>query len=340
MSSGANTTTGDVSPDAILHIGSGFRAAKLLFVANEVGLFEHLAVGPAPLDDLAVRTGIDALRLGTVVDALVALGLLEREGGTYCNGPPAAAFLSGQGETDLRPALCFWNRLSYPTWTALEDTLRAVRPGARPRTEEEQRIFSEGVEALSASAAHALAGVYDFSRHRRVLDLGGGTGSWLRAILRRHGHLQATLFELPGPAAIARRRLAADPAARRVEVVEGDFTRDPIPEGHDVILVANVLHGGPASGSVALLKRVRAAAPARARLLLADLWTDSTHTGPLLTLLFGAEFLAYGVGGGVCAEEEAEGWLRASGWRPVERLPLAGPERVIVAETVERRSAG
>src|SRR5262245_30741645 len=193
MSSGENTTEGNVSPDAILHIGSGFRAAKLLFVANEVGLFEHLAVGPAPLNDLTDRTGIDALRPGAVVDALVALGLLEREGETYRNGPPAAAFLSGQGETDLRPALRFWNRLSYRTWTEFEEVLRAVRPGTRPRTEEEQRIFSEGVEALSASAAHALAGAYDFSRHRRVLDLGGGTGSWLRVILRRYGHLRATL---------------------------------------------------------------------------------------------------------------------------------------------------
>ena len=340
MAFDVNTTAGDVSPDAILRIGSGFRAAKLLFVANEVGLFEQLAAGPASLRGLADTMGIAPSRLTVLVNALVALGLVERRDGSYHNSPVAAAFLSGQAGLDLRPALRFWDQLSYPRWTRLEDAVRTGQPQGRFGTAHEQRIFSEGVEALSAGAAHALATTYDFGRHRRVLDLGGGTGSWLGAILRRHGHLRATLFERPGPAALARQRLAADPATRHVRVVEGDFGQDPIPPGHDAVLIANVLHGGPAARSVALLRRVRASVPAGARLLLVDLWTDPAQTGPLLALLFGCEFLVYGGEGGVCSEEEAAGWLRESGWRPLDHAPLGGPQRVIVAEGDDLGAAG
>jgi methylase of polypeptide subunit release factors len=73
---------------------------------------------------------------------------------------------------------------------------------------EQQRIFSEGVEAIQAAPAGALQGAYDFRRHRRVLDLGGGTGSWLIALLQHYPSLEGTLFDLPNAAAVAGQRLA------------------------------------------------------------------------------------------------------------------------------------
>ena len=80
-----------VAPDILFQIAGGFMAAKHLFIANEVGLFAHLAGGSATLDDLAQRTGNARRRLRIVADAVVTLGLLEREGDRYRNGPVAAA---------------------------------------------------------------------------------------------------------------------------------------------------------------------------------------------------------------------------------------------------------
>ena len=152
----------------------------------------------------------------------------------YRNTPVAATYLSGQGPADLRPILRFWNRISYPTWGDLEE---AIRSGQAPNrqgggfSEEDQRIFSEGVGAFAAVPAEVLAASYDFSRHRRLLDLGGGIGSFLLPVLRRHAGLQGTLFELPGAAAVARQYLDQQPEAERIEVVAGDFFKDPIPTG-------------------------------------------------------------------------------------------------------------
>jgi SAM-dependent methyltransferase len=198
---------------------------------------------------------------------------------------------------------------------------------------EQQRIFSEGVEAIQAAPARALPTAYDFSRHRRVLDLGGGTGSWLIAVLRHYPGLEGTLYDLPNAAAIARQRLAGDPGAQRAQVVAGDFFRDPIPGGHDAVLIANVIHLFSAAHNLELLRRTRAHVPDGARLLLADFWTDATHTQPPFAALMAGEFLVITGEGDVYSEEEARGWLQASGWRAVERKPLAGPVSLLVAET-------
>jgi SAM-dependent methyltransferase len=326
----------EVTPEPIFQVASGFMAAKHLFVANEVGLFEQLADGPATLDELARRTGVARARLRILADAMVALGFIERHEDLYQNAPIAATFLTGHTPADLRPFLRFWNRLSYPIWTKLEDAIRTGQAqGTLHLAEEEQRIFSEGVEAIQAAPSQALPSTYDFSGHRRILDLGGGTGSWLRAILRQYSTLEGTLFELPTAAAIARRHLASDTATQRVEVVEGDFFKDPIPVGHDVVLIANVMHLISPEHNLELLRHTRQYVANGARLLLVDFWTDATHTEPAFAALMAGEFLVITGEGDVYSEEEAYRWLQETGWRALERKPLAGPISLIVAETAQ-----
>jgi hypothetical protein len=329
-----DATPAPIVPDPIFQVASGFMAAKHLFVANEVGVFEQLAAGPATLDGLAGRTGVARSRLRVLADAMVALGFVERQGDVYQNAPVAAAFLSGQTPADLRPFLRFWNRLSYPMWTNLEATVRTGQAqGTMHLPAEEQRLFSEGVEAIQAAPAHALPAAYDFRRHQRLLDLGGGTGSWLLAVLRQCPGLRGTLFELPAAAAVARQRLSRDPAGQRVTVAEGDFLADALPAGHDVVLLANVVHLFSADHNRALLRRIRQQVPDGTRLLLVDFWTDATHTQPLFAALMAGEFLVITGEGDVYSEDEARGWLQETGWRALERQSLAGPISVIVAET-------
>ena len=326
----------EITPDPIMRIASGFMAAKHLFVACDIGIFEKLANGAATLDELAARCDVPRRTLGISADAVASLGLLERDGERYRNSPAAAAFLSGAPGLDLRPMLRFWDRISYRLWS---DIAGAVRAGEGQRqfggfSEEEQQIFSAGVEAFSAGAAMALAANYDFAPHRRVLDVGGGTGSFLIPILRRHPALRASLFELPGACAVARHRLAGEPEGARIDVVEGDFLRDPLPDGHDAMIVANTVHVLSAAHNLDLLKNMRAHAAAGARLLLVDLWMNPSHSEPPLAPLVSGEFLVISGEGQAYGEDTAEEWLRQTGWRKLERRPLAGPASVIVAEAI------
>jgi len=319
-----------------MRIAMGFMAAKHLFVANEIGLFTALAQGPATLHELAATCGIPRRTAGISSDAMVSLGLLERDGDRYRNSDSAAAFLAGQPGPDLRPMLRFWNRISYPGWLALEDAVRAGAGQAKfgEFSAEEQQIFSVGVEAFSAATAASLATNYDFSRHHRLLDIGGGTGSFLLAVLRRHPALRGTLFELPGACEVARPRLAGEPEGVRIEVVEGDLVSDPLPPGHDVLLLANTVHVLSAADNLDLLRKLRVQAVPGTYLLLVDLWMDSGHTQPPAAPLMSGEFLIISGEGQAYGEDDAEAWLRETGWRKEERRPLGGPHSVIVAEAI------
>lgn len=324
-----------VAPDSILQVASGFMASKHLFVASEVGLFGHLADGPCTLDDLAARSGIPPSRIRILADAMVALGFVAREGDLYCNGSVADAFLAGRTAADLGPLLSFWNRISYPWWTQQETAIRTGKASVPfgDVSDEFWTLAAEGIEALSTETAEALAATYDFGRHHRVLDLGGGIGTYLVAVLRRYAGLQATLFELPATAAVARRRLASTPLGPMIQIVEGDFFTDPLPEGHDVVILANVLHMFSPERNLALLRRIRERVPDGARLLLVDLWTDATHSQPTYAALLAGEFQIASGEGAAYSEEELREWLQVSGWQALERRPLVGPTSLMTAKT-------
>lgn len=322
-----------VTPDSIMQIAAGFMAAKHLFVASELGIFEALADAPADLDALAARTGLTRRAARISVDAMVALGLVERDGDRYRNGPAAARFLAGSTPIDLRPLLRFWDRISYPAWETLD---HALTTGPQHEIfgldEEQQQIASAGIEAALAGTARALAETVDFAGYHRLLDVGGGTGSWTIAVTRRHPHLRAAVLDLPAVAAIAEARIADAGLTDRVTVVAADAMADTLPSGYDICLVANLLHYWSPQTNLALLRRIRDAAPEGARLLLADFWTDATHAQPVAAALMAGEFAAHLKEGDVYSVDEVRTWLPDAGWRFVEHRPLAGPQSLIVAD--------
>lgn len=324
-----------VTPEPIIRAALGFMAAKHLFVANEIGLFEALAMTPAALDELSRRTGSPPRTTRIVADAMASLGFLEKENGQYRNSPAAATFLSGGGDAGLRPTLRLFNRISYRHWLDLESAVRTDGGHSKwgQMSEEEQRTASSGIAALTAPVAAALAEGYDFARHRHLLDLGGGTGNFLVAVLAHYARLSGTLYELPDTAAVARRELAGKPETARIAIVEGDLFADPLPEGADAVLIANLVHLFSPASDLDMLRRVRRHVSAGARLLLVDFWTDPTHTGPPPIPLLAGEFLLFAGEGDVYSAEEVQGWLGDTGWRPLEHKPLAGPASLIVAET-------
>ena len=311
-------------------------AAKQLFAASEIGLFEALADGPAGLEELAGKTAVPQRTVGIVAAAMVSLGLIDQEGGRYRNGEAAATFLAGKPGHDVRPVLRFFNSISYPLWERLADAVRSGEGQAQfgKFDREQQQIFSGGVEALTAPEAASLAAAYDFSGHKRLLDVGGGTGSFLLAVLRRYPALRGTLFELPGACAVARQRLSAEPEGKRIDIIEGDMLKTPLPSGHDVLLVANTVHVLSALRNLDLVRKMRATVQSGARLLLVDLWTNPTHTEPPIAALMSGEFLVMAGEGQAYSEQEADHWLEQTGWRKYERMPLVGISSVIVAEAV------
>jgi predicted O-methyltransferase YrrM len=330
---GSPPSAAGATPEPIMRIASGFMAAKHLFAASELGLFEALADSPATIEGLAARTGLTPRAARISADAMVALGLLERTGDSYCNGAAAGQFLTGRTPADLRPFLRFWDRISYPAWTTLAASLAGGPPTEIFELDDElQEIASSGIEAVLAGPANALPHAVDLSARRALLDVGGGTGSWTVALLRKYPQLRATVLDLPVVADIARSRAAAAGLDGRIQVLPGDAMADPLPGGYDTFLVANLVHYLSPDGNRTLLTRLRDAAERGALLMLADFWTDATHTEPVHAALMAGEFAVHLAHGDVYSVDEIRTWLGETGWTFVTHAALAGPQSVVVAE--------
>jgi SAM-dependent methyltransferase len=324
------------TPELILKTIAGFHAGKCLFVADKLGIFEALRDGPASLAGLSRQLAIPERTLRIMADALVTLGFLSHVSEGYANSPTAAAFLAGGPGPDMRPVLQMWDGVVYKQWAYLEDSIRKDRQmyGYQDFTPEEQVLFSRGVSALTMGSARALATNYDFSNHRSMLDLGGGTGSFVLAARQQNPALAVSLFELAKTAAAVRAELARTPGGADVKIVEGDFFVDPIPQGHDVFLFANVTHLLLPENNIKLLRRVREAAAPGARVLLVDFWMNPARTEPPFAALLAAEFQIVSGQGDVYSVEMGFSWLTEAGFRPVMHQPFGGPASLIVGEAV------
>lgn len=331
-----NRQTDPVSAEPILHLASGFMAAKHLFAANELGLFEALADSPATIDGLAARTGLTRRAARISADAMVALGLLKREGDTYRNSETADAFLAGRSPADLRPVLRLWDKISYPAWQELAGALaRGPSKEVFELDDQLQEVVAAGIAAHAAGPATALAKAFDFSVHRRLLDVGGGIGLWSIAAVEEHPRLEAAILELPAVAELARRRVAEAGLGSRIGVISGDAMTGPLPSGYDLFLLANVVAYWSPEENRSLLQRVRDAAEADSRLLAVDFWTNATHTEPLIAALMAGEFAVHLRHGNVYSIDEVRSWLEDTGWRFVEHAPLVHGQSVVVAEVAE-----
>jgi hypothetical protein len=317
------------NPGRIIELSAGYMVAKTLFAAVEFGLFAATGKDGATPAELAERCGMPERSARALGDLLADAGLLVRDSGRFRNAPDAELFLSGRGPADLRPLMRYWDQVSYPAWVRATEAFR-TREGVRgDLTEEQTAVYEAAVASITAETAADLAREYDFSGHRRVLDVGGGVGTFVAPLLSRYPHLSATVLDLPEVAVEVAARTAGGPLAGRLDAVGADFFADPLPGGHDVILVANVVHLFPPDRIADLFRKLREVAAPDTRLLLVDWWR--TDVAPHPSARFGAgEFLVIS-GGDLYQVDEVARWLGETGWRFERLQPLPPPAGVIVA---------
>ena len=234
------------TPDRIFEIAQGFMASKHLFAASELGLFEALGEGPVDLDGLAARTGLTRRTARISADAMVAIGLLERQGDRYANTPGGGHVPVRATPADLRPLLRFWDRLSYPAWTDLAGALGRGRPAHRDLRDRRRAgaVMSAGIAAATAAACRALPAAAGLPAASRVLDIGGGTGSWSIALAAgRPGTHRDRARTGRGRRGRPRNELR-DRGVRRPRSTSARRRprRRRCPAGYDAFLLANLVH--------------------------------------------------------------------------------------------------
>jgi acetylserotonin N-methyltransferase len=289
------------TPDNILELIDAFRRSKTMFAAVKLGIFE----GARPADHKA---------LPRLLDACVALGLLEKRDGAYVNTPQSDKYLRADSPDSLTGYIHYSNEALFPMWAHLEDAVREGTPRWNQtfgveggifsgffRTEESKREFLKGMHGFGRISSPGVAAAFDLSRFHRLIDLGGASGHLAEAVHERYPQIQAQVFDLPEVANLYPGTIA------------GDFFSDPLPQA-DLYSVGRILHDWSDEKIHRLLARILAALPDGGGLLIAEKLLETGYVAAhmqSLNMLIGTE-------GRERSAAEYEALLRAAGFSKVE----------------------
>jgi len=312
------------TPESLAALARGFMETRVFLTAAELDLFTLLGERPLSLGEAAGARGADPRALGTVLDALAAMGLLEKEDGRWRTVPALLPLLSSRGERSLLPlalhSVNLWDR-----WSRLTEVVAGSRPGAGDR-DGWTRSFIGAMHVVAAPQADDIVAAVEPGGARRLLDVGAGPGTYTAAFLRAVPGMRATLLDLPPVVELARENVAAAGLLDRVDLVAADLRTEAFPAGHDLAFVSAIVHMLGPSGNVALFRKVHDALVPGGRIVVRDHVMSPDRTAPRAGALFAVNMLVGTAEGGTFTFEEIAGWLVEAGFeRP--RL-VRGGERM------------
>jgi SAM-dependent methyltransferase len=312
------------------NLARGFMAARVILTGVELDLFGILDEGSLTAPELAQKLKTDRRATELLADALVGVDLLQKENGRYQNTPPALKYLSSQSPRyrggGLRHLANLWN-----SWDRLTEVVRSGGPAGLPRTEASRTAFVQAMEHLAKGVAERLALNVDLSGITRLLDLGGGPGSYAIALAKKYPWLQAVVFDLPYALEIARQAIDEAGLADRVATQPGDFNTDGLGKDFGAVLLSAIIHSLDETENLPLLERIREALSPGGLLIIRDFLVDDSHTQPPQAALFAVNMLVNTPGGKTYSFNEVAQWLTQLGFKEIRQEDLDGRSQLILA---------
>ena len=324
---------------ALLGLINGFQVTQAIHVAAVLRVADHLHDGPRPAEELAALTRSDPDSLYRLLRALAAAGVFREDAGrTFALTPmgdclrtnsatPLGAWAELAGSPYYRQA---WGHLLYSVQTgenAFQNLFGKDVWRYRAEHPEQGATFDRAMTQLTRGGAEAVIRAYDFSRFRHVVDVGGGHGLLLTAILGAHPHMRGTLFDQSGVVAGAEPVLTTAGVIDRCNIVGGSFF-EAVPPGADAYLMRAVIHDWEDDEAVAILKVCRRAMPETAKLLLVERLVAPPNEAPAVK--FADLNMLVLPGGRERTREEFSDLFARSGFELTRVLP-AGTHNVIEA---------
>lgn len=323
---------------ALFRLVSGYQLSQALHVAARLGVADRLAGGPRSSDDVAAETGTHPDTLYRLLRALAAVGVLHE-----LDGRRFELTELGEGlRSDVAGSVHGWammigRPMHWNTWSSLVESVRTGENAFRlvhgtdvwsyrAERPDEQAIFDDAMTAMTGLIDAAVLDVYDFTRFREVVDVAGGRGALLAAILAKHETVKGVLFDQPDVVANADAVRAR--FGERCRIVGGNFF-ERVPEGADAYLLKSILHDWEDAECVAILRVIREAMPEHALVLVLerDLGGANENPGAKLSDLN----MLVNPGGRERSEDEYAALFAAAGLRYEGATPTAAGVSVFEA---------
>ena len=331
----------ELTPEKVLQLGLGFWGSKTLLSAIELALFSELAKGPLDADALREKLGLHARSARDFFDALVALGMLQRDGDRYANTPETDLFLDNAKPSYLGGVLEMANERLYPFWGSLTEGLRTGEPqnemkqGGKGLFEavygdpHQLRLFLGAMTGLSMGAAKAIAAKFPWGDYKTFVDVGGAQGGLPVEVARAHPHLAGVNFDLPEVGPIFKEYVAAHGLSKQLSFESGNFFTDPIPSA-DVVVMGHILHDWNLEEKHMLIRKAYDALPEGGAFIVFEALIDDERSKNAFGLLMSLNMLIETPGGFDYTGADGSGWMREAGFRETRVEHLVGPDSMVV----------
>ena len=328
------------SPADLLQLSGGYWSACALHAGVKLDVFTPLADRALASAELAEALKSDARGVAMLINALAALGLLAKKGDIYTDTPFAAEFLCRTSPRYLGHIILHHHHL-IEGWAHLDEAVKGGGP-IRKRVshdvgEDERESFEMGMFNLAMQIAPRIVPQIDLSGRRRLLDLGGGPGTYAIHFCMENPDLTAVVYDLPTTRPFAERTIDRFGLTGRIAFADGDFIAEGIEGPFDVAWLSHILHGEGPEGCAVILKKVVSALEPGGMILVQEFILDDSLDSPLFPALFSLNMLIGTPSGQAYSEGELINMLAAAGVGDLKRLPLELPNGAgVIAGTVAR----
>jgi SAM-dependent methyltransferase len=315
MSSTRAEASHSVSRDEIREVAYAFQRSRVLLTAYELDLFTALGEGGRPSSEVALGIGAEVRATDRLMNALCAMGLLTKKQSKFFNTATSSRYLV-RGNSDFMAGLMHTARL-WDRWSTLTD---AVRQGAavaiREVNERGKKWLTAFIAAMHDRASRQAPSVVaqiDLSDVSRVLDVGGGSGAYAMAFVRARYGIRATVFDLPDVVPLTQLYVEREGLLDKVDMVAGDYLKDRLGVGYDVLFLSAVIHSNSVEQNKSLMQKcVRALAPG-GRVIVQDFIMDEGRTSPAGGAFFALNMLVGTDAGDTYTEAEVRSWMEDAG---------------------------
>lgn len=289
----------------------GFWSSRVVLTANNLGIFNHLKEASTAAE-LALQIATDRRATEILLDALTGLELLVKRSNKYHNAPLAKKYLV-QGCANYMGDIIRYGESMWQSWSHLDDIVRNGKP-CREEGWRDYEAFTLGMHNLSTRKAPAVLKKIGLKGVKRALDLGGGPGTYSIEMARKG--IAVTLFDQPVTIPIAKKIISSE-GVTGIAFLEGDFVKDDIGSGYDLILASQVCHCIGEDENRELVRKCSRALDPGGRLVIQEFVLDKDRTTPLSGALFSVNMLVTNEGGRSYSPEEIKAWLCKTGFNNI-----------------------
>jgi hypothetical protein len=314
----------------LIRLASGHVEARIIQVAVELGVFD--AIGATPMDAPSIARGLGTNERATtlLLNALAALGLLEKTGDRFGLSLASMKYLVRSSKCYLGGIIRFDSSL-WKCWEQLPDAIRngqPVRPANMYQDDRaETEVFIDAMDSLvkARGDAEVMASALDWSGITELLDVGSGPATYPIALCARFPKLHATIFDLPGTLKITEKHVREAGMMERIRLIAGDYRTDPIPGRYDTVFLSNIIHAEGEQENLSLIHKLAANLSAGGCLVVKDHILDDNCTTPPVGAIFSLLMLLTTESGRCYSFNEIRSWMERAGLSRLQRLDLPPP---------------